>query len=606
MIRRRSRSSRKDRRLTYGELDRRANRLARHLASIGIGPEAVVGIALERSPELIVALLGIHKAGAAYLPLDPSYPVERLAYIVEDARAAVLVTTSTLLARLPGLVVDLPTVRLDADAAVLDACSPERPAVAVDPEGLAYVIYTSGSTGKPKGVMVRHGSIAGYVAAFRDEHHLGPADRVLQFASISFDTSGEEIWPCLTSGAALVLRTEAMLGSTAELLGRCQEHAVSMLDLPTAFWHEMVARLDEERMELPPSLRLIILGGERTLPERLAAWHAQGHRNARLVNTYGPTETTIVATRCDLTGIAQVANEVPIGRAVAGAHAYVLDPRLRLAPAGVPGELVIGGSGLARGYLGRPDLTAGRFLPDPWSAEPGARMYRTGDLVRLLLSGDLEFVGRVDDQVKIRGFRVELREIEAALGAHPEVAEAVVVAYEPAAGDRRLAAYLVARQPGETVSAGLSAQDLRAFLRERLPDYMVPASFTTLEALPLTPSGKVDRRALPAPDRARSEVSASYVAPRTASEETIAAIWAEVLGLEQVGATDDFFALGGHSLLLPQVLHRLRNAFQVEVPLRALFDEPTVEGLALTIEEILLEEIERQLAEEEEEDRLAG
>ncbi len=575
-----------ERRLTYGELDSRSNRLARHLRSLGVGPEIAVGIAIERSPEMLVALLGVLKAGGVCVPLDPSYPEERRSYILADAGAKV--------------VLDLNVVT--AVAAVPE--SGDSPLeIDLDAGNLAYLIYTSGSTGRPKGVMVRHGSLSGYVAAFRDEHRLGPEDRVLQFASISFDTSAEEIYSCLTSGAALVLRDDSMLASTPDFLRVCGEQGVSVLDLPTAYWHEMVSRLAAEPAALPESLRLIVLGGERALPERLAAWHRLGHEGVRLINTYGPTETTIVATRCELPPGLAIRGEVPIGRPVAGARAYVVDPFLELAPAGVPGELCVGGSGLARGYLGRPDLTAERFVPDPWAAGPGARLYRTGDLVRLLPSDDLEFLGRVDDQVKIRGFRVELREIEAALGLHPGVSEAVVAAREDVPGDRRLAAYVVLRDPAAAVS------ELRAFLKERLPDYMVPSAFVTLEALPLTATGKVDRRALPAPGGARPERGADFVAPRTAAEETVAAIWREVLGLGQVGTTDNFFELGGHSLLLPQVMHRLRTAFQVEIPLRTLFDEPTLEGLALALEEILLEDLERQLAEAdalEGEESLAG
>ncbi|MFL6196328.1 MAG: amino acid adenylation domain-containing protein, partial [Thermoanaerobaculia bacterium] len=591
-----------DRRLSYGELNREANRLAHHLRALGVGPDSVVGIAVERSPEMVVSLLAVLKAGGAYVPLDPTYPVERLAYILDDAAAGVLVTTERARSLLPGIGDGRRVVRLDADAAAIAARSAENPGIDPDPENLAYLIYTSGSTGKPKGVMIRHAALANYTAAFRDEHHLGPADRVLQFASISFDTSAEEIYPALTSGAGLALRNDAMLASTAELLRSCADWGVTVLDLPTAFWHELVARLEAEPASLPPGLRLIILGGERALPERIAAWHAQGHSQgysqgkagARLFNTYGPTETTIVATRAELTpGTSLATGEAPIGRPVRNLRAYVLEPGLSLAAPGVPGELCVGGAGLARGYVGRPDQTAESFVPDPWSREPGGRMYRTGDLVRLLPSGELEFLGRIDHQVKIRGFRVELREIEAALGEHPRVREAVVVAREDVPGDRRLAAYLV------STNGPLAVADLRGFLKGRLPEYMVPASFTELERLPLTPSGKVDRRALPAPDRARRELERDFVAPRSESEESIAAIFAEVLGLDRVGVTESFFDLGGHSLLLPQVIHKLRSAFQVEVPLRALFDEPTVEGLAITIEEILLEEIERQLGEEE-------
>ncbi len=580
-----------ERRLTYGELDSRSNRLAHRLRALGVGLETAVGVAVERSPEMLVALFGVLKAGGVAVPLDPSYPPERRGYILEDAGARVVLTAE----------------------AVAGACAGDGPdgplEIEVGAENLAYLIYTSGSTGRPKGVMVRHGALAGYVAAFRDEHRLGPEDRVLQFASVSFDTSAEEIYPCLTSGAALVLRDDAMLASTPDFLRLCGEHRVSVLDLPTAFWHEMVSRLAEEPAALPETLRLIVLGGERALPERLAAWHRLGGGigagAVRVVNTYGPTETTIVATRRELPASLAIRGEVPIGRPVAGARAYVADPFLELAPAGVAGELCVGGSGLARGYLGRPDLTAERFVPDPWAAEPGARLYRTGDLVRLLPTDDLEFLGRVDDQVKIRGFRVELREVEAALALHPAVAEAVVAAREDVPGDRRLAAYVVPRD----AAAQPSTAELRAFLKERLPDYMIPAAFVALEALPLTPSGKVDRRALPAPGGAQAEREGDFVAPRTAAEETVAAIWGEVLGVDRVGATDNFFELGGHSLLLPQVMHRLRSAFQIEIPLRTLFDEPSVESLALALEEILLADLERQLAETEAlegEESLAG
>jgi amino acid adenylation domain-containing protein len=581
--------------LSYGELDRAANRLARRLRRLGIGPERTVGVAVGRSPAMIVALLGVLKAGAAYVPLDLAHPAERLAGMLEDAGAAALVTTEAALAAAPRLARgERPVLRLDADAALLAAESGADPGVAVDPDSVAYVLYTSGSTGRPKGVMVRHGGLANYVAGFVAEHGVGPADRVLQFASIAFDTSAEEIFPALASGAALVLRSDEMLASTAELLGRCAADGVTVLDLPTAFWHELVLRLEEERIALPRSIRRVILGGERALPERVALWRAQAHEGVLLLNTYGPTEATIVATRAELT--ADPAGEVPIGRPVAGARAWVLDPRgLPVAP-GLPGELFLGGAGLARGYLGRPDLTAERFLPDPWS-EPGARMYATGDRVRLLRSGELEFLGRVDQQVKVRGVRVELREVEAALASHPAVREAVVVAREETPGELRLVGYAVAK-PEEAPSAA----DLRAWLRERLPDPMVPPAFVVLESLPLTPNGKVDRRALPAPSAHGAdgaETEKAFVAPATEAEETVAAIWRQVLGVPRVGATDDFFALGGHSLLLPQVMHRLRAAFRVEIPLRALFDEPTVEGLALTIEEILLDEIERQLAEED-------
>jgi amino acid adenylation domain-containing protein len=602
-----------ERRLTYGELDGRAERLAHRLRALGLGPERLAALLLDRSPELLVALLAVLKAGAAYLPLDPDAPAERIAEVLEDAGAALVLTHRRLRSRLPAVAAAgaLPVVHVEAveevedggdgedrgDAADLAArprAAAGDPHAAADGEGLAYVIYTSGSTGRPKGVMVRHGSLASYTAAVCADYDLGPRDRVLQFAAISFDTSAEEIYPCLVSGGTLVLRDAAVLASTAELLARCEAWGITVLDLPTAFWHELAAGRERDPRAAPPALpkalRLVIIGGERALPDRLAAWHGWAGGRVRLVNTYGPTETTIVATRAELPPDRPPAGEVPIGVPVAGVRAYVLDPRWELAPGGLPGELFVAGAGVARGYLGRPDLTAERFLPDPWSPRTGERMYRTGDLARWLPEGTLEFLGRADQQVKIRGFRVEPGEIESALAAHPAVGKVAVLAREDGpAGERRLVAYWA---PAAGV-ASPPAGELRAFLARRLPEYMLPAVFVELAELPATPGGKVDRRALPAPDPLRQAAAAGHVAPRTDVERTVAAIYEEVLGLTAVGARDDFFELGGHSMLIPQVLYRVQAAFAVGVPLRHFYDEPTVEGLALAIEETLLDEIER-------------
>ncbi len=582
-------------RMSYGELDDRANRLAHHLRSLGVGPEVRVALCLERSPGMIVGLLAILKAGGAYVPLDPAYPRERLDYLLADTAAPVLVTELRLLAAFgePSLS-RVHAVCLDADRARIAAHPGSAPRDSVAAGRLAYVIYTSGSTGQPKGVMVPHGSLASFTAALRVEYSIGPADRVLQFASISFDTSAEEIYPCLTTGGTLVLRGDGMLRSSADFLAGCRERRITVLDLPTAFWHALVADLAEGE-SWPPTMGRVIVGGERALPERVAAWRRQLGTEVRTWNTYGPTETTVCSTVCDLASISGPLDglrEVPIGRPILGTLAYVLDARLEPAPVGVPGELCLGGAGVTRGYLGRPDLTADRFLPDPFAAGvAGARLYRTGDLVRWLPSGQLEFLGRTDRQVKVRGFRVELGEIEAALAKHPDVREAAVLAREDQPGERRLVAY-VAPYPEREAAAG----ELRAFLKEHLPEHMVPTAFVTLTGLPLNSSGKVDRRALPAPDASRPALAAEYVAPGTPAEEAVAAIWGEVLGLERVGIHDDFYELGGHSLLLPQVMHRLRRDFEVEVPLRSLAEETTVAGLALTVEELLLEQIERELA----------
>jgi amino acid adenylation domain-containing protein len=580
--------------VTYGELDSRANRLAHYLRRLGVGPETRVAICLERSPDLIVGLFAILKAGGAYVPLDPAYPRERLDYLLADTDAPVLVTETRLLAGFGEAALSrVQAICLDASRDAIAECPESAPEDWLLPERLAYVIYTSGSTGRPKGVMIQHGSLASFTASIRRECSIGPVDRVLQFASFSFDTSVEEIFPCLTIGGTLVLRSQDMLRSSADFLAACRARGITLLDLPTAYWHGLAADLAAGE-EWPPAMRRVIVGGERALPERVAAWRRRFGSSVQLWNTYGPTECTVTATAFDLGNLPdsqEIHGEVPLGRPIAGGRAYVLDPRLEPAPDGVPGELCLGGAGVARGYLGRPDLTAALFLPDPFAGVAGARLYRTGDLVRWLPTANLEFLGRIDRQVKVRGFRVELGEIETALAEHPGVREVAVLAREDQPRERRLVAY-VAPHAGREVQAG----ELRAFLKERLPEHMVPVAFVTLAALPLNASGKVDRRALPAPDASRPELAAEYVAPGTPAEEGVAAIWCEVLGLELVGVHDDFYELGGHSLLLPQVMHRLRRDFEVEVPLRSLVEETTVAGLALTVEELLLEQIERELA----------
>ncbi|HVS00258.1 MAG TPA: amino acid adenylation domain-containing protein, partial [Thermoanaerobaculia bacterium] len=543
--------SQEGRRFNYAELDRWSNRLANRLLRLGMRPEARVAVLAERSPELIAALLGILKAGGVYVPLDPTYPQERIAYMLEDSGAVLL--------------------SLDED---LEGESDEAPRVEIETGQLAYVLYTSGSTGRPKGVMVSHGALARYVEAVRPVYGIGPGDRVLQFCSISFDTSLEEIMPCLTGGAELVLRTDAMLESPAVFLESCGVRGITAVSLPTAYWHEVAAK----SVPLPPSLRLVILGGERALLERVESWRKQTQGRPRLVNTYGVTEATIVSTAVDLEArsAAEGRGEVSIGRVIDGAEAYLLDREREPVPVGTLGELHLGGALLARGYLGRPDLTAERFVPHPFAAAPGARLYRTGDLARALADGALEFAGRADRQIKVRGYRIEVEEIESRLLRHPEVESAVVVVREDQPGEKRIVAYVVPR-------GSVSPAALRAFVRETLPDYMVPGAYVALESLPLTPNGKLDRRALPAPERSPEEEDAGYVAPSDPVEELLAGIWAEVLDLERVGVHDDFFALGGHSLLATQVVSRVRGALGVEVALRQLFELPTVADLARAV-----------------------
>ncbi len=574
-----------DRSLTYAELNRRANRVAHKLRASGVGPETLVGICVDRSVEMIVGLLAILKSGGAYVPLDPTYPSERLAYMLDDAAIRVLLTQTHLREKFAGR--QLTALCLDDDAYALHGeagdASEANPDANVTAENLAYVIYTSGSTGRPKGVGVSHGAARNYFEAAREEFALKPGDRVLQFASISFDASAEEIYPCLTSGATLVLRTDAMLASASLFLRQCGEWGVTVLDLPVSYWHTLVARLGSEVHSIPDSLRLLILGAEKALPESLEVWQKYAGGRVRVLNTYGPTETTIVSTLCELScaaGEGATGRAIPIGRPVRNLRNYVLDAMLNPVPVGVAGELYTGGAGLARGYLNHPELTGERFIPDPFGEEPGGRLYRTGDLVRYLADGRIEFLGRADEQVKVRGYRVELGEIEAALGGHESVREAVVVARDDGRGEKRLVAYVVA-----TDDNAPNAVTLRGHLKERLPEYMIPTAFVLLDALPLTKSGKVDRRALPAPDdAARLTFDNEFTAPRTPVEEVLAAAWAEVLGVERVGVGDDFFELGGHSLLATQVISRVREAFRVELPLRSIFESPTLAELAECVE----------------------
>ncbi|HEX2095689.1 MAG TPA: amino acid adenylation domain-containing protein [Longimicrobiaceae bacterium] len=568
--------------LTYAELDRRSDRLARVLLRLGVAPETRVGICLERSPEMLVALLGVLKAGGAYVPLDPAYPAERLAYMLRDSGARVLLTHSVLRHQISATGVHLVCLDEAAPGGLPLTGDGPAPEVPFHPENGAYVIYTSGSTGKPKGVLVPHRALARYASAAAELYGITPADRVLQFASLSFDASAEEIYPALLGGAALVLRTGEMLASAATFLERVERWGVTVLDLPTAYWHELVAELQRGAARLPACVRLVIIGGERALPERVADWQRLVGGAARLVNTYGPTEATVVATLADLTdnGAVPAPAEpplppVPIGAPVPNARVYALDSRMEPVPVGARGELYIGGAGVARGYLGQPERTAERFVPDPFSGEAGARLYRSGDVVRWRREGVLEYLGRMDEQVKVRGFRIEPGEIESVLLRHPRVREAVVVAREDEPGRVRLVGYVVAE--GEVPTTA----ELRAQVKGELPEHLVPGAFVVLAVLPKTGSGKVDRRALPAPEGvgAREE----YLAPRTAVEAGLAEIWAEVLGAERVGVEENFFELGGHSLLATQVVVRVRQRWGVEVPLRAVFEHPTVAGLALLL-----------------------
>ncbi|WP_164021375.1 non-ribosomal peptide synthetase [Pyxidicoccus trucidator] len=554
--------------LTYGELHVRAALLARQLRSLGVGPEVRVGLCVERSTDMVVGLLAVLKAGGAYVPLDPDYPRERLAFMLQDCGAPVLLTSRSLSARLPPGPV---TVFLDGELEALSS-GQEAPTAAF-PESPAYVLFTSGTTGLPKGTVVSHRALANHLTWMVRWLGVAPGDRALQLASLSFDASVAEVLSTLLAGATLVLPPPGAHrdpAAVAELLAR--ERITLLQAVPSM----LRALLEQPALAHATALRAVVSGGE-ALPTELVPRLGAQLPGARLFNHYGPTEATIDATACVVSG-EQPGALVSIGKPVANTRAYVLDAGLRPVPTGVPGELYLGGVSLARGYLGRPELTAEKFLPDPFASEPGARLYRTGDKARWRADGTLEYLGRVDMQVKLRGFRIELGEVESAIRAHPDVADSVVVVREDGPSGARLVAYLV-----PTPSATLDTQSLRASLAQRLPEYMVPSAFVVLSALPLSPSGKVDRKALPAPEAPTGPVG-EYVAPRTPTEELLARIFAEVLGMERVSVTEGFFELGGHSLLATQVASRVRATADVELPLRELFESPTVAGLAARVE----------------------
>jgi amino acid adenylation domain-containing protein len=540
--------------LTCAELEDRSTRLARHLRGLGVGAESLVAISMERSVSLLVSILAVWKAGAAYVPVDPAYPADRRAYMLADSGATVVLADSASAEGIPST--DARTVVVDR----LDLSGEEGTAVPVDvdADALAYVIYTSGSTGRPKGVMVPHRGVANFLASMAREPGIGAADVLVAVTSLSFDIAILELLLPLVSGAKAVVATREQALDPAKLTALLQDSGATMMQATPATWRMLVSA------GWAGDARLAILCGGEALPPDLARELVP--RGRGLWNLYGPTETTIwsAVERID------DAEVIRLGHPVANTRLYVLDPRGEPCPPGIPGELMIGGDGVVRGYLRRPSLTAERFVPDPFSKEPGARLYRTGDRVRRRVDGALEFLGRMDFQVKLRGFRIELGEIEAALAGQPGVREAVAAVREDVAGDARLVAYVV---PGLNP---VSPDALRAALAARLPDYMIPGAFVTLDALPLTPNGKIDRRALPAPDTAAPARDAVRTPPRTAEEKAIAAIWRDVLRADDVGVDENFFNVGGHSLLLAQVAARLQEWLGREVPLLDLFRHPTI------------------------------
>ncbi|EMN5286325.1 TPA: non-ribosomal peptide synthase/polyketide synthase [Pseudomonas aeruginosa] len=567
-----------ERQLSYGELNAQANRLAHRLIELGVGPDVLVGIAVERGLEMIVSLLAVLKAGGAYVPLDPEYPQERLGYMIEDSGIALLLSQSHLLQRLPATA-GIACLALDQARDWQDRPASD-PQLRAHPQNLAYVMFTSGSTGRPKGVGISRESLSRHTHVSLEFFGIGPDDRVLQFSTFNFDGFVEQLYPPLACGASVVLRGTEIWDSET-LYREIVERRITTVDLTTAYWNMLAKDFANQGVRDYGALRQVHAGGEAMPPESLVAWKAAGLEHVRLLNTYGPTEATVTVTTLDcapyVDGSKAIPATMPIGKVLPGRAIYLLDDTGQPAPVGAVGELVIGAELLARGYFKRPDLTAARFIPDPFDEQGGGRLYRTGDLARYGADGVIEYVGRVDHQVKVRGFRIELGEIEACLGEHPAVREALVIAVEGAAG-AQLVAYLVP-QAEALASATLEVQaalrnELKALLRDSLPEYMVPAHLLFLERLPLSPNGKVDRKALPAPDA--SLLQEAYVAPRSELECQVAAIWQEVLKLQRVGLDDHFFELGGHSLLAINVISRIQLELGMKLTPQLLFQFPTL------------------------------
>ncbi|MFB2922783.1 MULTISPECIES: amino acid adenylation domain-containing protein [Aerosakkonema] len=677
----------KDEQLTYRELNTKANQLAHHLQALGVKPETLVGICVERSLEMIIGLLGILKAGAAYVPIDPAYPSERKVFILEDSSVPVLLTQFRFVESLPQHQAQV--VCLDCDWEEISRYSQENPIHKLMPDNLAYAIYTSGSTGQPKGVLVSHQALVNHSFFIAKHYDLQVTDRVLQFTSISFDVAAEELFPTWIGGGAVVLRPSSNPPNIAEFQELINREKLSVVNIPASYWHEWVSVLESSEIQLPYSLRLVVVGNEKISPDKLINWQKIVGNRIRWLNAYGLTETTITSTIYE-PDIWQEKNSadikaVPIGRPIANTQVYVLDTHLQPVPIGIPGELYIGGDGLARGYLNRPDLTQQRFIPNPFSNQPGSYLYKTGDLVRYLPDSNLEFVGRTDHQVKISGFRIELGEIESVLSQHLNVREVVAIDREDVLGDKRLVAYIVSNlfperlpyqtgclvelsnstqllmqtidisltgvgligkldaAPGQEIHLQLQlpsnlldsplkgriawhqeqqtgvqliltpeiqslwhqtyqyllessaivtslqrilAGNLRNFIKQKLPSYMVPSSFVLLEAMPLTPNGKVDRRKLPVPTENPSEMVNHKSAPRTSTEIRVSQIWAKILNLKQVGIDDNFFEHGGNSLLVVRLLSQLSQVFDINLPVRCLFEFPTVAGIAQFIDKI--------------------
>ncbi|MCT7957941.1 non-ribosomal peptide synthetase [Laspinema palackyanum] len=562
--------------LSYGELNRRSNQVAHYLQKLGIESEEVVGICAEQSLEAIVGMVGILKAGGAYLPLDPSYPRDRLEWMGEDAAIRVVLTPERFEQQLSA--VGEVRVCLDGDWQAISQESPENLTASISGSRLAYVIYTSGSTGTPKGVAVSHRAVNRLVLN-TNYIQITPQDRIAQAATLAFDAATFEIWGALLNGAHLVGISPAVILSPHDLVRELQEKQIDILFLTTALFQQVVRAIPQGFQ----SLRCLLFGGETVDPRWVKKLLKQGMPQ-ELLHVYGPTENTTFSTYYRIDSLPEAAKTIPIGKPIANTEVYLLDEQLQPVPVGISGEIYLGGDGLARGYLNRPQLTEERFIIYPGDTS-GRRLYKTGDLGRYKPDGNLEFLGRIDHQVKIRGYRIELGEIEAMLCQHPGVAAAVAIAQEEIPGDKQLVAYVVPRvTPGE--SSGLNIGELRRFMSEKLPRYMLPAAYALLEVLPLTQNGKINRQILPEIETTFEELPENYVAPRTSVEELLVDIWRQVLGKPQVGVYDNFFELGGHSLLATQLISRIRDGLKIELPVSQLFEAPTVASLANYIETV--------------------
>ncbi len=552
-------------RLTYRELNRRANKVASYLRSLGVGPDCLVGLSVERSIEMMVGILGILKAGGAYVPLDPRYPKDRLAFMLNDTAASVLLTQQRLLSALPETRARV--ICLDTELPEIAGASEENVINIMTPDHLAYVMYTSGSTGIPKGVCVPH---RGVVRLVKNTNYLtfSESDVFLQFAPLAFDASTLEIWGPLLNGGRLVVFS-GQLSSLEDLKAVIEKEGVTTLWLTAGLFHQIV----EDNIQALKSVKRLLAGGDILSPSHVRKT-LEALPDCQVINGYGPTESTTFSTCYSVPRGREIKDTVPIGRPISNTQIYILDPHMNPVPIGIPGELYVGGDGLARCYLNAPDLTAQKFIPHPFSKEPGARLYRTGDLGRWLHDGTIEFLGRIDHQVKIRGFRVEPGEIEAVLGKHPAIRENLILPRDDSFGNKRLVAYFVPRS-----LPGPSAGELRNFLSDQIPEYMMPSAFVSMESFPLTPNGKVNRRALPAPEQRGPELQESYVAPRNETETQLARMWSEVLGIQRIGVKDNFFELGGHSLLAVRLITMIKKGLNQYLPLTALFKAPTIEQL---------------------------